>query len=85
MCAIVRRSGGERIHHVDGGDVDNDPLRAKPADPLHQVEPKAFCIGVGERGLHRSDENRPLFQDWYWHEVFAAVVVVFTRSARRCG
>src|ERR1700757_1432922 len=77
-----QRSGGEGIHHIDGGDIDDDALRAEPADSLHQVVPKPFGLGVGQCGLHRCDENRALFQDGDWHGVLA--LIVSTRWSRRC-
>ena len=73
----AQRPGGERVHHVDGGDVDDDALRAEPADPFHEVVPQPFGVGVGQRGLHRGDQDRALFQDGNWHGVL--VLIVFTR------
>ena len=84
MWAIVRsRPGGERIHHVDRGDVDDDAVGAVAADPFHQVVAQPLGVGVGERGLHRGDEDGALFQDGYWHEKVAIARVI--RSVRRCG
>src|SRR5258708_16703076 len=62
------RPGGEGIHHVDRGDVDDDAVCAAAAAALHQVWTKPLGVGVGERGLYRSDEDCALFQNGYWHE-----------------
>src|SRR5260370_18144097 len=29
---------------------------------------KPFGVGVRQRGLHRRDEDGPLFEDRYWHQ-----------------
>jgi len=40
------------------------PCAPVAADPLHQIVAKPLGVGVGERGLHRSDEDRALFSGW---------------------
>ena len=84
MCAIVRseRAANESITSMAVTSTMM-PCAPEAADLLHEVVAEPFGVGVGERGLHRGDQDRALFQDWYWHAVPA--LVVFTRFARRCG
>src|SRR5688572_10436431 len=63
----AQRARHERVHHVERGDVDDDPARAEPADLDHHVVLEADHVGVGERRLDRRDQERALLENWYRH------------------
>src|SRR5215218_2474472 len=59
----AQRAGDERVHHVERGDVDDDPARAVPRDLAHHVLAQLQDVRVGQRGLDRGDQDWALLED----------------------
>src|SRR5215207_3978451 len=59
----AQRPRYERIHHVERGDVDDDPPRAVARDLGHHVLAQLQDVRVRERRLDRGDQNRALLED----------------------
>jgi hypothetical protein len=59
----AERAGDERVDDVQGADVDDQPARAVPADPLGELVPEADDLAVAEVGLDRGDQVVALPKD----------------------
>src|SRR6266540_3130944 len=64
---VAQRAHGERVHHVERRDVDDDAAAARPPHLGDQRFTKMRKIGVGEGRLNGSDEKLPLPQNRYFH------------------
>src|SRR5215469_18110962 len=77
-CNVTERARGEGIHHVQGGDVDNDAAGAQAADLLDEGVTQLHEIRIGERRLNRRDEIRTLFENRDFHNSSLGVLCLFS-------
>src|SRR5262249_17198713 len=63
----AERATGERIEHVEHGDVDDDAARPRQADALDQVVLQLTQVLVSQGRLDRGDQVFVLFEDRNLH------------------
>src|SRR6185369_14973964 len=64
---VPERPGGERVDHVERGDVHDDATGADLADLEDQGIAQLLQVLVGQRRLHRRDQVGPLLEDRNLH------------------
>jgi hypothetical protein len=80
MYAIARSvSCGERVEHVERGDVDDHTFRSIASDQLGEVIAELDQILIGERRLNARDQEPTLFQNGNGHAALTVVVPVSKR------
>src|SRR3954466_14084303 len=70
----------ERVHHVERGDVDDDPARAVARDLRHHVVAQLEHVAVGQGRLDRGDQERALLEDRDGHPGARACLAVVVRE-----
>ena len=63
----AKRPGGERIEHVERGDVDDHATSAITADQVGQVVAELNQVLIGQRRLDTGDEGLTLFENRNGH------------------
>src|SRR5262245_2658273 len=67
VSEVAQRAGRERVHHVQGRNIDDDAARTKLADLRHQRLAESLQVLVVERGLDRRDQIVTLLENRNWH------------------